>query len=154
MPVRSNAYSNKTNQWNGKIMKNLTLIVMVVIVLGGCAATMLASKTDEEINQMGLATLCVNSYGGGRYNDADTISRVKVVLNWYLNDVERQAVSSGETYIGMREELLYCTESYHTSVNEPQIYKYGISKQFVYGDPRYGGRYVYTKNGLVTTIQK
>ena len=134
-------------------MKNLTLIVMVAIVLGGFAATMLASKTDEEINQMGLATLCVNSYGGGRYNDADTISRVKVVLNWYLNDVERQAVSSGETYIGMREALLYCTESYHTSVNETQN-QYGISKQFVYGDPLYGGRYVYTKNGLVTTIQK
>jgi hypothetical protein len=134
-------------------MKKLILIIMSASVLFGCAG--ITSKTDEEINQMSLASLCMNSYGGGLFNDEDTISRVKDVLNWYLNDTERQAVSSSQTFIGMREELLHCTEDCHAcaKVNETQT-QYGVSKQFVYGDPLSGARYVYTRNGLVTAVQK
>jgi len=54
---------NKTNQWNGKTMKNLTLIVMAAIVLGGCVETRIIDSSGADLQRITLAKVQSISQG-------------------------------------------------------------------------------------------
>ena len=138
--------------------------VFPLFLLTGCA---LAPLTQDQLTSMPLleaysdygyhrnasGTLC-NDAGNYLYDEETRISIYKEIEK-RVSKKEYQQILLGKLTIGMTERALACSmKGYAPTINVTTT-KYGTSKQHVYGDvlSASGATYVYTENGIVTTIQ-
>jgi len=137
-----------------------------LLFLTGCATYV--PVTQPEVESMNLSQLCKGQKRLDTFYSADW----RVVAphmpeseeEWTLITAELKArvskrefrqIASGQPYIGMSERILKCAMAgSYPDINVTRT-KYGTSKQYVYGDvlSSKGATYVYTENGIVTTIQ-
>ena len=138
--------------------------VFPLLLLTGCA---LAPLTQDQLTSMPLleaysdygyhrnasGTLC-NDAGNYLYDEETRISIYKEIEK-RVSKKEYQQILSGKLTIGMTERALACSMRGYAKTINVTTTKYGTSKQHVYGDvlSRSGATYVYTENGIVTTIQ-
>ena len=138
--------------------------VFPLLLLTGCT---LAPLTQDKLTSMPLlwaysdygyhlsrgGSLC-NDVGNYLYDEETRISIYKEIEK-RVSKKEYQQILSGKLTIGMTERALACSmRGYALTINVTTT-KYGTSKQHVYGDvlSTSGATYVYTENGIVTTIQ-
>jgi len=135
-----------------------------LLFLTGCA---LAPLTQDQLTAMPLleqyseygyhrnasGTLC-NDKGNYLYDEETRFSIYKEIEK-RVSKQEYQQILSGKLSIGMTERALACSMRGYAETINVTTTKYGTSKQHVYGDvlSSKGATYVYTENGIVTTIQ-
>ena len=137
--------------------------VFPLLLLTGCA---LAPLTQDQLTSMPLLK-AYSDYGyhrsglylcgvaGNSLYDEETRISIYKEIEKRVSKKEYQQILLGKLTIGMTERALACSmRGYALTINVTTT-KYGTSKQHVYGDvlSTSGATYVYTENGIVTTIQ-
>jgi hypothetical protein len=138
--------------------------VFPILLLTGCTLApltqdqltsmpLLEAYSDNGYHRYGDGTLC---YDADNYlYDAETRLAMYQEIKARVTPQEYRDIRSLKPRIGMTERALACSmKGYAKNINVTTT-KYGTSKQHVYGDvlSTPGATYVYTENGIVTTIQ-
>ena len=146
------------------------LLLASLLLLTGCVTPIpYVPVTQSEVESMSFDQLCrgqkriervVTEFLGEK--SYDLLPRKEA--DWTLITAELKArvsakefrqIDSGRPYWGMSERILQCAMAgSYPDINVTRT-KYGTSKQYVYGSvlSSIGATYVYTENGIVTTIQ-
>ena len=146
------------------------LLLASLLLLTGCVTpTPYVPVTQSELESMSFYQLCrgqkriervVTEFLGEESYDllprkeADW-TLITDELKTRVTAKEFRHIASERPYIGMSERALECAMiGSYPDINITRT-KYGTSKQYVYGSvlSYEGATYVYTENGIVTTIQ-
>lgn len=146
-------------------MKSISIILLLALT-GGCASMVLPihQLSDEQIRKQNTARLCM-VYRELKNMPESSMTRTTLERehpDWFdrvKTNIVRRTGQTGDQFeimmdkqirIGMTTQAVLCAWGNPTRINNTTS-QFGRSQQLVYGS--YGRAYVYTDNGVVTTIQ-
>jgi len=129
-------------------MKTVSLLLVVCILVGGCALTGYEGPISGKTYY--------REFMSGRINPGYWIEVRQDYINQNPTLDKRfiRIIKAGEITQGMTEEMVIASwcESECSRRTSRSVHRYGTSTIFTYGDYRYGGKptYVFFENGKVT----
>ena len=122
------------------------LLVLMIVLVSACAGSphQIVRMSPEDIRQVSMAELCF-SY---RYHQTETIANELMSRGIPRQDL--RLIANQQLRVGMSEKAGVCSWGRPTSVNTTTSAG-GRNKQFVYRPSKRPAKYLYTRNGVVTS---
>lgn len=123
---------------------------IATLLFASCAGSPIAvsSLDANQLQKENTENLC----GAYQYSRKPLI-KMELMSRKIINDADWIYIDQNKVRIGMKEISVLCSWGAPTVINET-ISSTGINKQFVYRRcDSCSAQYIYTRNGIVTTIQ-